>query len=247
MIEDKVHSREHLAQFTYSEAISKRFPKHKILPVYFKTGDQCDYSSVMSAGYKCFLRAEFLGLLRAGIAAGVTNPIYADFTGWLTEIELEVEAFRWKKTEEWARLDKCWIGFFKELSHPMKTLHWAYVPNKSGGFWSADWGRLKWNGHGVYLQMEEDKLCFKIDATKAASGQNQIRDKWMKRVLGSGERQGFKDLKRPKRLGVGNWMTVAYISKEDWLMTDSSGILDLKRTLARLKKAQSLLGRAASS
>ena len=107
MVEDKVHSREHIAQLLYRDCISKRYPNRKICPVYFKTGDQCDYVEVKNAGYRCFLRKEFLSVLDEGIRLGISHPIFCDFRDYLWDRENSVEAFRNTKVSEWPFMYVC--------------------------------------------------------------------------------------------------------------------------------------------
>ena len=107
MIEDKVHAREHAAQLGYFERIAKHYPARVVLPIFFKTGDQCDYTSVEEAGYACFLRQHLLGALDEGVRLGVTHPIFTDFLALLRERELGIEAFTLLPVIEWPPRSPC--------------------------------------------------------------------------------------------------------------------------------------------
>jgi hypothetical protein len=246
MVEDKVHSREHDAQLSYRDCISHKYPGRNILPIYFKTGDQCDYARVESAGYLCFLRKEFLSVLDEGIRLGVSHPTFCDFREYLWDRENSVEAFRNTKVSEWPKGSERWIGFFKELKIAKKDLAWSYVNNQSGGFWCAHWHWAKWNGQEVYLQIEEGKLCFKI-ATGRAANKSRVRDSWKDQVLKAVKTPNVLQLVRPNRLGHGTWMTAALVERDDWMTTDTQGLLDMKKTLLRLARAERLLSAAVAS
>jgi hypothetical protein len=155
LIEDKVHSSEHEAQLLYLEQIAKHYPHRTILPIFFKTGDQCDYTTVEEAGYICFLRQHFLAAQDEGISLGVDHPIFIDFLTFLREREA--------------------------LKRTRPDFVWQYVPNPSGGFLGAWWHRTEWRGQRVYLQIEERQLCFKIHTFDSAI-RSQLRDEWRNSV-----------------------------------------------------------------
>jgi len=240
MVEDKVHATEHAAQLTYLSNIVREYPNRKVLQVFLKTGDQCDYSNVENAGYLCFLRAQFLSVLDEGLELGVTHPIYTDFRDYLWEREASVEAFRQMRTVDWPKGSASWIGFFKALKNAKPALEWGYVPNQSGGFWAAWWHRTEWNGQKVYLQIEEKQLCFKIE-TEDGANRSQMRDIWKDVLLDEAEASNTLRVSRPNRLGHGRWMTVAMSEQCDWMLAYPDGLLDIEGTLARLSLAENLV------
>jgi hypothetical protein len=246
MIEDKVHSKEHAAQLIYSTKISEHFPGRRVLPIYFKTGDQCDYQGVEEVGYRCFLRSDFLAVLNSGIEQGVTDPIYSDFRDYLQDRDADVEGYALTPVLEWQRGSRLWVGFFKALKVAKPRVSWEKVNNPSGGFWAAFWYELAWNDHRVYLQIEESLLCFKIDAGDTAN-RSEIRDSWRDRLLEEAERFPALHIVRPKRLGNGRWMTVASVGLSDWMASDSAGRLNFKTTLKRLEVAEQLMVAAAGN
>jgi hypothetical protein len=80
LIEDKIDYSEHDAQLErYLEIARTDFPKYKPVPVYFKTGNQLSYRDVIEAGWKCFLRKDFLEVLEYGKGIGIQNDIFDDF------------------------------------------------------------------------------------------------------------------------------------------------------------------------
>ena len=242
MIEDKIHSHEHDAQFHYKECIEREYPDHRVLPIFFKTGDQCSYEDVKKAGFRCFLRKEFLSVLDEGIHLGVSHPIFCDFRDCLWEIERRVESFRDQPVASWPECKERWVGFFKELQKSKKYMGWKYVSNKAGGFLAAWWHYHEWMGEKVYLQIEEGKLCFKIE-TRERSNRSQVRDEWRERLFAVKAPKSLQ-LIRPRRMGNGTWMTGALIEQGNWLMTDAQGLLDMKATLAQIKQAERLLSSA---
>jgi hypothetical protein len=80
LIEDKIDYSEHDAQLErYLEIARADFPKYTPVPVYFKTGNQFSFRDVIDAGWKCFLRKDFLEVLEYGLVVGVQNDIFRDF------------------------------------------------------------------------------------------------------------------------------------------------------------------------
>jgi len=64
IIEDKTNTKNHSDQLKrYFDKVSKNFSKTKVLPIYFKTGDQSNYKNVEDNGYKIYLRKDFLNIL----------------------------------------------------------------------------------------------------------------------------------------------------------------------------------------
>jgi hypothetical protein len=240
MIEDKVDSAEHNAQLTYLGNIIREYPNRKVLPIFFKTGDQCDYGDVENAGYLCFLRPQLLSVLDEGQQLGVTHPIYTDFRDYLWEREASVEAFRQMRIVDWPKGSASWIGFFKVLKKAKPALEWGYVHNQSGGFWAAWWHGMEWNGQNVYLQIEEKQLCFKIE-TEVGANRSQMRDIWKEVLLEEVEASKTLRVLRPNRLGHGRWMTVAVSEQNEWMVAYPDGLLDIEGTLARLSLAESLV------
>jgi len=238
LIEDKTDSFEHSGQLArYLEAVRNEFPARKVAAVFLKTGDQCDYGSVKQAGYSCFLRRDFLDVLRKGEEAGVRNDVFVDFIAYLRAIEEAVGSYRHVPVREWGSNQRRWAGFFTALQERLGEGRWKYVANPSGGFMCFHY---HWNGD-KYLQLEEDQLCFKIMVED--KGQQVAAWQAWHDVLMAEARGSELQVTRPGRRGTGTWMTVAVLTGE-YRQADAAGLLDMDRTVAVLKKAEELLDAA---
>ena len=238
IIEDKTNTSDPISKLKrYQEIAKADFPQHTIASVYLKTRDQSNYNNAQQAGYGCFLRGDLLKLLSSGEAAGCTNQIFTDFLEQLRKIEAAVQSYRTTPISHWSESFErsCWKGFFMALQQRLGAGRWSYVPNPSGGFMGFDWA---WK-QNRYLQLENEKLCFKIevkDPAKQSSERDKAYRNLMARVLHGGT--GIQ-VKKPGRFGTGDWMTIAVV--HPYLQTDANGLLDFDATVAVLKKAEALV------
>lgn len=197
------------------------------MPIYYKIADQSEYSAIEAAGYVPFKRKRALTIFENGILQGVQNMILIDYYHHLKNIEDDVNSFKNKRVEDWSAL--AWQGFYIELQKELPG-DWGYVPNGSGGFWGFWWDSQKTKEY--YLQLEQAKLCVKINATHAEN-KAEARNEAMAKVLEESTIQGLS-LQRPPRLGHGNTMTIA--QRTDYIQRDENGLVDIDRTIAELKK-----------
>ena len=232
VVEDKTDTKHHSNQLTrYLEAAEKKFPNNLIAAIYFKTEDQSNYRAIEEAGFYPFRRQAFLSILESGAASGVQSDIFLDYLSRLQHLEKLVGEYATLPIADWH--SNCWTGFFMELQQRLGEGEWGNVSNSSGGFTGFWW---HWKG-ARYLQLEEDKLCFKIkveDKAKQALGWKE----WHAVVMTEANGTDFK-LKRPRRR-QGTSMTVAVL-EGDYREVDHRGLLDLERTLAVLKRAEAIL------
>ena len=249
LIEDKTHTDHHSGQLEryYGNTI-KNYTSDQIVPIYFKTG----YQSKFDVGkYKTFLRKEFLELLKDE-SITIKNAIFCDFLSHLENMELVVNQFITKKLEDGNAVsvwnDNDWRGFFMHLYNNRSSLYdtsindeanWDYIANPSGGFFGFWWYfmSIQYDTYTPYLQLENQKLCFKIkveDATKRA----QAREETYYKLKGV-----YPNLIRPKRMGNGLYMTVARWNS-DYRGMREDGTLDFEATLQNLRKAQQILDTA---
>jgi hypothetical protein len=136
------------------------------------------------------------------------------------------------------------MGFYTDLQEELKAGDWSYVPNQNGGFMGFYWGSKQENQYEKYLQLEERKLCFKIDTEEKKEERGKIRNECHKKYLESTPSNSFP-FERPKRFGNGRYMTV-FIYKEDGIedyrVSDNNGFIDMKKTLERIKLAEKVFG-----
>ncbi|MDQ7074442.1 MAG: PD-(D/E)XK nuclease family protein [Gammaproteobacteria bacterium] len=237
LIEDKTGTKHHSNQLTrYLEDVKNRdFKEQNIIPIYFKTEDQASYSSVEENGYKPYLREDFLKILNA--YNGV-NAILVDYRSHLKSISDKVESYKSKEISKWGRY--AWIGFYLELQKQLGSGHWDYVANPAGGFLGFWWHFQGTDNCKQYLQLEQDKFCFKI-WVKNENERRLLRSKWHK-ILNDKVRNnkdtGF-NLIKPGRFGSGKYMTVCVFDGEYREVED--GVIDIGKTIELFRKAENFL------
>ena len=234
IIEDKTGTKNHSNQLSrYLEDVKGRgFEEKNIIPIYFKTEDQSSYADVGKNGYRPFLREDILSILNGYDG---TNAILIDYRNYLQSISDKVESYKSKEIHKWGWY--AWVGFYIELQKQLGSGHWDYVANPNGGFLGF-W----WHFHGnddceQYLQLEEDKLCFKI-WVKNIEERTKLRSKWHEAIKAQAKRYGL-DLVKPSRFGNGEYMTVCVFNGE--YREIKNGVIDIDKTVDLLRKAESLL------
>jgi hypothetical protein len=234
IIEDKTGTKNHSNQLArYLEDIKKRdFDEKNILPIYFKTEDQASYSNVQKNGYQPFLREELLSVLNTYDG---TSSILIDYRSYLQSISEKVESYKSKEISSWGW--HAWIGFYLELQKRLGDGYWDYVANPTGGFLGYWWHFQGNDNCEQYLQLEQDKFCFKIWVKNEAERTN-LRAKWHKIIKEKGPEFEL-DLIKPARFGNGEYMTVCVFNGE--YRKNKNEVVDMEKTEQLLKKAENLL------
>lgn len=246
LIEDKAGTKEHSDQLArYKDHVSKLgFSADKVVPVYIQTGDQSDYRDVEKHGYTVFERCDFLSILgsEAGAAASERSDILFEFRSYLREIEDDVQTYATLPLASWSW--NSWKGFYARLQSELDDGNWDYVPNASGGFLGFWW---HWHGDAhceQYLQLEQEKLCFKIWVSDKPK-RSELRAYWHSKIASECPKHAVK-VKRPNRFGNGKFMTVATFDGE-YRGTDIRGLLDLGETVSLIHRAESVLDACVAS
>ena len=134
-----------------------------------------------------------------------------------------------------------WEGFFQELEsgHGLRINSWSYVANPAGGFMCAYWHSYPIaEKTEMYLQFEEQKLCFKICYEGDSSQRSQVRTEHHNKLMSFANDRGFSELEKPDRFGAGTWMTIAIVKPENLF---GAGIIDLNTIIQKLIKYQDLI------
>ena len=105
------------------------------------------------------------------------------------------------------------------------------------GFW---WHFKGDDGVQPYLQLEQEKFCFKIWVkVKDHAKRAEIRNRWHNVLMAESKKHGIS-LGRPPRFGNGAYMTVAVLDGE-YRLTDAKGLVDVEATCDLLRKAGKFL------
>lgn len=258
LIEDKTSTSDHSGQLKryYNAVVGGKtglgkVGKENLFPIFLKTGNQSlaeekriEESVETGKGYKVFNRKEFLEKVLDHYEG--SNPILTDFRAYLQAWEDDANSFKdWKKGESTKWSWNAWEGFFRHLEEKLVNCGWwGYVPNPRGGFRGLFWSLNKIEGGDIKLQLEivpgepdKQKLCFKLGVGNKED-RGAMKDKWRKLVRDA----GGEAVELP-RTRSGWTMTIA-LWKEPWLAFDSDGRLDIKATVANLKKAEAVLAKA---
>lgn len=233
LIEDKTGTKHHSGQLSrYLNTIKDRsYSEEKIFPIYFKTEDQASYKDVIKNGYMPYLRSDFLKIL---ISYQGENSILIDYRDHLRSIENCVKSFKSLPIDQWHW--HSWIGFYQEI-HDKLDGHWDYVANPSGGFLGYWWCFQGDDNCAQYLQLEQGKFCFKI-WVKHKNERSCLRSKWHNLIKDKSNELNFS-LTKPERFGSGEYMTVCIFDGE--YRVANEGILDLEKTIQRLRLAEEIL------
>lgn len=241
VIEGRVGTKQHLGQLDkYRVHVTTELgytPGNMIL-VYIQTGDPSDDGDVLKSGYMLISRADLLGIFESEEeeAAKIQSDILSDFSAHLRRIEDAVQSYRTTPPSQWPW--EAWKGFYSRLKAELGDGHWDYVANPSGGFLGFWWHFQGDDDFNVYLQLEEQKLCFKI-WVKDTQRRGDLREYWHEKIMAADKSIGLL-LKRPNRFGSGEYMTVALLAS-DYRVTSADGLLDMEKTLGLLSSAQAVI------
>lgn len=241
LIEDKVGTHQHSDQLVrYKDYVFKErgFPSDKVIPIYIQTGDQSDYSEVAKHGYSIVERIDLLNVFESetGIIAKSKSDIMRDFAVYLRQIEDDVQSFHTLPPSDWSW--NSWIGFYTTIQKQLKDGNWDYVSNPAGGFLGFWWYSHENDECEVYLQLEQERFCFKISVDDAEK-RRELRQHWYEKFISKCPEQGLK-VRRPDRFGNGQYMTVAILD-EEYRVVGANRLIDLAETLKIIQYAQHLI------
>ncbi len=234
LIEDKVDTKEHSNQLSrYMNIVKSDYPNLNLVPIYFKTQEQSNYHDIDKAGYKVFSRKDFLDILN--LYDG-DNAIFRDYRQYLQSIHESINSYKTLPISKWNW--HSWKGFYLELQQHLDIVGWDYVANPSGGFLGCWWHFLGNENCEQYLQLEQEKLCFKVWVKNKEERRN-LRNNWSASIREHSEKSDL-NLIKPIRFGNGNYMTVCLFNGE-YRSVNGNGILDIEKTVSTLKKCEELL------
>ena len=244
VIEDKKGTKEHSGQLNrYSEITRKHYEKSdiEIKLVYFKMEEQGKYRNIEDAGFSVFQRSKMLSILENYIDSTEKmkqNDIVFDYFNNLESLDKEIKSYSTNPLDKWRWYS--WQGFYSELQKDIGDGEWGYVPNKAGGFLGFWWNRKYPNIDGkefeFYLQLEQEKLVFKIYAYKE-NERREMRDFYRRHLYEKANELniGIRQFGR-----LGRYMGVAKLNSE-YRITDKNGLLDFPATVENLKGIMNLI------
>lgn len=239
-IEDKTGTTIHDEQLQrYKKVVEKRYPDHTKCYAYVKTGNEPSsmLQQVQNAGYRIVLRKDILDCLEA-YSGG--NVVLCNYREHLRAHELATQSFRTMPVKEWGWC--AWEGFYKELEFKKMIVSWGYVSNPAGGFLGTWWHFTNFPEGEMYLQFEEQKLCFKICGCEQ-NQRSDIRNKCYNALLKIAKDR-FPEIHKPARLGAGEYMTIAVIDPEHVFGED---IICIDTIIAKLRKYEDLIDECCAS
>lgn len=162
IIEDKIFTNEHGNQIEkYQSIVQRNLGANCIIKsVYLKTGNECLRSLRIKSQKEKFKIVTRNNLLNVLCSRSCTNVILRDFLDRIKSIENATLAYEREPVLKWSPF--AWQGFFLKLENLLCDGEWGWVPHP-GKFWGY-WWNYRWLGDcGVKLQIEESKVCIKIE------------------------------------------------------------------------------------
>jgi len=219
--------------------------RDNFFPLFLKTGnmsrrDKTDVETIeLDPPYRVFERGDFLDALKD--CERTASPILADFLAHLEKREVSFMSYKNTPLDQWYW--DSWEGFYRCLEESLDSedVGWGYVP--VGDFLGLWWYFTDGDGGDeVYLQAEQDKLCFKISVQDRERSRER-RGHWHEKIMEAAKSIGMP-IEKPHRFGTGKTMTVAVL--KDWRRADERGLLDMDATVGVLRRAEQVLDAATS-
>jgi len=227
IVEDKTgtHSRGDQLDRYRKTIESESFDANNLALIYYKTEDQSNYDKELKAGYTPFSRRD---ILRQIEPYSESHPLLRDYVDHLNAIEAEIGAFRTTPFDKWE--GRHWIGFYSAVKNELCEGNWGYVANPSGGFMGF-W--CFWTGD-FYVQLEERKLCLKIE-TNNAKELLDSRWRFSDRAAEVAAELGTP-FSKPARFGSGNYVTYS-VHNGDYRKIGEDGCIDVPATVQTIRQA----------
>jgi len=243
VIEDKKGTKEHSDQLKrYAEIANETYSKSdiKIILVYFKMEEQGRYSAIEDAGYIYFSRERMLSVLEPYFLDTKNkhgNNILLDYYTYLKDLDEKINSFKTLPLEQWNWYS--WKGFFTTLKKDIDG-DWDYIANASGGFlgfwWHRNSKKIENEGFNFYLQLEYNKLVFKLESYKPEY-RRKLRDYYRSKLYPKAIEMGIEIHQFGR---IGRWMGVARLNK-DYRQTNKTGLIDLQGTIDTLRQMENLI------
>ena len=247
IIEDKINTTKHSDQLARYKELAESHTKNSeiiIVPIYLKTAtfSRNEVKDIEDKeGYSVITRTILLDFFTKH--TNVNNVFIEDYILKQKNVLSIENSFREIPIDDWNKdgfVEYRWIGFMNYLDHKLLIDGgWDYVPNARGGFYGFWWFFHQYEDYHIYLQIEEQKLCFKLGEIKVEK-KFSARDFWYWGIINYAKEKGFTEIVKPSRLGAGATATVAIAKEVNWLgKTDE--VLNLEQVVKNLKKYETFL------
>lgn len=243
VVEDKKGTKEHSNQLNrYSKIAKKHFENSniEIKLIYFKMEEQGQYNEIENAGFSIFKRCKMLQILKKYIKSAKEtdiNNILFDYYKNLDNLNKQINSYLTKPIKDWHWYS--WQGFYSTLQKHIGG-DWNYIANRSGGFlgfwWNHKFSSKNDKEFHFYLQLEQDKLVFKLIVDKQEE-RREIRDLYRSFLYKKADELniGITQFGR-----IGKHMGVAKLNSE-YRILNKNGLLDIKKTVENLKITMNLI------
>lgn len=237
IIEDKVGTSIHDNQLErYRKTVEQEYAgkRDDLCYAYVKTENEPESTlrRIEKAGYLTVSRKDILACLNEYEG---DNDILLDYRLHLQRLDDQTESFRKLPVSKWGWY--AWQGFYKELETRLHIESWDYVANPAGGFLGIWWHFVSYGEGDMYLQIEQGNLCFKISYDGERS-YSSVRNEQHSRLMRTAKEENHPEIRRPNRFGSGQYMTIAYISREDVF---GNGPVDIDAVVDKLKEYEELI------
>ena len=234
LIEDKTNTKNHSDQLKrYVKKVELDFKEMKILPIYFKTGDQSNYDNIIKNKYKTYLREDFLKVLNLN---NTNNDIVENYKNYLQNIDNAINSYKILEINHWRY--NSWKGFFITLKEKLGEGNWKYVSNARGGFLGFWWNLHSNDDYNIYLQIDHNmqKITVKLSSKTDTLIEKSILNQWKKHIPFKEEEISFI---KPKVVRSGKTMTIGILENE-FRITDDKNIIDIDKTITFIKEIEKI-------
>lgn len=240
IVEDKIETKEHSNQLErYNQIAQKEYQGKnvQVYCVYVKTGNEPEMAlkNIRAKGYHTVERGAILECIGNKYAC---HPLLQDYYEHLMSIEKATKTFKTEPVAKWERY--AWQGFYKELEKHLDDVNWGYVANPSGGFLGMWWHFESTDDVDIYLQFEQNKLCFKIDAD-GVENKKEVRCKYHTLLMDNAV--NHPEVRRPNKFAVGTYMTIACV---DTVHIFGECIVNIEEVIAKLHLYEALVSKCAA-
>jgi len=259
VVEDKTFTSEHDNQLLrYLEQIESAYPECVAKGVYYKTGFQCDLSTVIDAEYTIISREQMLSFMTP-YASQTQNQIFLDYYRYWNSFQKDVEKYQSLPVSQW---DWKQVNGFYDSLHASRYFEkhnlwmgYGYVANQTGGFHGLWFGAndccVNINGipFELFLQLEtvtgnpsSAQLCLKFCAKEDIVDREALSHCRDQVVYDDNWNYTLKEYHfcKPRRLARGRHMTIGvYVCEindhRELLNSFEAAIQDYNRLLSSFR------------